>query len=217
MTADARDDALTEIAAVAARLIAEDGLDYASAKRRAAEELLGPGVRGNLPDNAVIERELRRYLTTFEADLHSARLAALRSLALDLMERLAQFQPHLVGAVLNGTATRHSDLHLHLFCDSAKDVEHFLLESAIDFDAEEGSRRAGEPGAPLEELHFVVPSRSPALPARIGVVLSVHDRDAVRVAPRYRSNDPALLPIEASGRANLRAVRELVFGQERAA
>lgn len=209
MPADLQDDIQIEIAAAAARLIAEDGLDYASAKRKAAEDILGAGVRRTLPDNATLERELRRYLATFDAD-HRPRLAALRTLALELMQRLARFDPHLVGAVLNGSATAHSNIHLHLFTDSAKDVEMFLLEAGVDFDVDDAGRRYAEAGAPSEELHFLVPGHAAGLGARIGVVLSVHDTDAIRIAPRHRSIDPDLDPIEAAGRANVKSLRELI-------
>jgi hypothetical protein len=208
MPADLQDDLQTEIAAVAARLIAEDGLDYASAKRKAADEVLGAGRRRTLPDNATLERELRRYLGTFDADHHRPRLAALRALALELMQRLARFDPHLVGAVLNGSATAHSNIHLHLFTDNAKDVEMFLLDAGIDFEVEDAGR--AEPGAPSEELHFVVPGPAAGQADRIGVVLSVHDTDAIRIAPRHRSTDPDLDPIEAAGRANAKSLRELI-------
>jgi hypothetical protein len=211
MTADPRDDTQIEIAAAAARLIADDGLDYASAKRRAAGDVLGGSAsRRALPDNALIEIELRRYLATFGGDRHRQQLAALRSLALDLMERLAAFDPHLVGAVLNGTATVHSDIHLHLYTDSAKDVELFLMEHGIDYEADDPGAQAGDRAAPSEELRFVVPARAESLPARIGVVLSVHDRDAIRVAPRHRSAAAGLHPVEASGRAGRKALRELL-------
>ncbi len=203
-------DLQTEIAAAAARLIAEDGLDYASAKRKAAQDLGGSDLRKALPDNAVIEQELRRYLQTFEPDLHPRRLAALRVQAAEWMDRLARFEPFLVGAVLNGTATAHSDIHLHLFTDSAKDVEMFLLNEGIEFDVDEAVHRRGDPGAPQEELHFVVPVRHPDLPRRLGVVLSVHDTDAIRIAPRYRSAAADLHPVEASGRANVAALRQLL-------
>jgi hypothetical protein len=206
-----RNDLQTEIAAAAARLIAEVGLDYASAKRKAADDVVGDaGTRRALPDNALIEHELRRYLMTFEGDEHPRRLAALRGLALDLMHKLADFSPHLVGAVLNGTATAHSDLHLHLFTDDPKDVMLFLLNAGIEVESAEPARRRGEPGAPSEELHFIVRARDPALPARVGVVLSIHDRDAIRVAPRHRSSDPDLHPTEAAGRASEAALRALL-------
>src|SRR4030095_271148 len=126
-----------EVAVAAARLIAEEGCGYSQAKRRASRMVLGddagPGV---LPDNSEIERGLRRYLGLFAADTHPALLAARRRVAAAVMERLEAFNPHLAGAVLNGTATEHSDLELQLYTDSAKDVEMFLLKAGIDFDAE---------------------------------------------------------------------------------
>ncbi len=210
MPAEHRNDLQTEIAAAAARLIAEDGCDYATAKRKAAAEIVGEsGARRALPDNSVVEHELRRYLQTFDGDEHARRLAALRMLALELMQRFARFNPHLVGAVLNGTATAHSNVHLHLFTDSAKDVEIHLMNEGVEFEVEEGGGR-GEPGAALEELQFVITTRQDSLPRRVGVVLSVHDTDAIRVAPRFRSTDPQLHPVEAAGRANSTALNNLL-------
>ncbi|MGI4847467.1 MAG: hypothetical protein ACRYGK_04935 [Janthinobacterium lividum] len=128
-----------EIAAAAARLIAEDGADYGSAKRRAAKQLLGDGrVPGDiLPDNAEVEDALREYNALFFGDTQPGRLLALRTLAGQLMQELADYSPHLTGAVLNGTAGNHSDIHLQLFCDSPKDVEVFLMNRNIDFEVSE--------------------------------------------------------------------------------
>jgi hypothetical protein len=204
-----RDDTKAELAAAAARLIAEDGLDYATAKQKAARAVLGDGARarGALPDNAQIELELRRYLATFQSQ-HSATLAALRQLALQLMRRLQAFEPHLVGAVLNGTATEHSNLHLQLFADSAKEVEFFLLEQGVEFEVAEGG---DQPGAPVEVLHLVVqPARTRAMPPRVGVVIDVYTTDAIRIAPKHRSSAPDLHPVEAAGRASLDMVDRLI-------
>lgn len=209
MTHPIGDDLRTEVAAAAARLIAEDGLDYATAKQKAAVSILGaaPNGRGALPDNDLVESELRRYLMTF-VPAHAATLAALRQLALQLMHRLDRFQPHLVGAVLNGTATAHSDIHLQLFVDSAKDVELFLLEEGVEFDAAEGG---DAPGEPLEVLHLVVqPARARAMPPRVGIVIDVHDAHALRVAPRHRSAATDLHPVEAAGRANVAMLAALI-------
>src|SRR2546430_1079922 len=103
----ADNQATAEIAVGAARLIADEGMDYASAKRRAARELLGEAAntRGVLPDNDLIEEEVRRHLRLFGGVEHRALLGALRRHALKLMQGLRQFEPRLVGAVLNGTAT----------------------------------------------------------------------------------------------------------------
>lgn len=192
-------DLITEIAATAARLIAEEGLDYASAKRKALHTVVGTSrpSRGLLPDNAQVESELRRWLSTFDAAEHLKHLHALRTLALQLMQRLTAFAPHLTGAALNGTATRHSDIHLQLFTDSAKDVEHFLLNEGVDFEVFE------EPNA-QEQIQFVV------MPERIGVVLEIYEPHALRVAPRSTTTDPNLHPIEASGRASITQLQRLL-------
>jgi len=208
-----RDDLRAEIAAAAARLIAEDGLDYASAKHKAAGTVFGdtPAARGALPDNPQIEIELRRYLGTFVPQ-HAARLAALRQLALQLMRRLDRFQPHVMGAVLNGTATEHSDIRLQLFVDSAKEVEFFLIEQGVEFEVSAGGRG---PGEPMEVLQFVVqPARTRGMPPRVGVVVDVHDTDAIRVAPRNRSVAPDLHPVEAAGRANAAMLATLIAERE---
>lgn len=54
----------------AARLIAEEGLDYASAKRKAARQVVGQArVAGEwLPDNDQIEEEIREYQALFQSD-----------------------------------------------------------------------------------------------------------------------------------------------------
>jgi hypothetical protein len=97
------DSAKHEIAATAARLVVEEGLEYGPAKRRAATHL-GLGPRAGLPDNDLIEDEVRDYLAIFCADTQPAELAALRQLAATWMQRLQVFRPHLCGAVWHGTA-----------------------------------------------------------------------------------------------------------------
>lgn len=208
-------DVQIEIAASAARLIAEDGLDYASAKRKAVEAIApGNGARALLPENALVESELRRWLATFGGERHRERLRALRMLALQLMQRLAAYDPHLIGAVLNGTATEHSDVRLQLFTDNAKDVEIFLLNEGVDFEAFEDD---DAPGAAQELLQFVIqPARTRGMPARLGVVLAIHDLDSIRVAPRSSSSDPELHPVEASGRASPAQLERLLADTETA-
>jgi hypothetical protein len=205
-----RDDLTLELAATAARLIAEDGCDYGTAKRKAVQLVLGDAAppRGRLlPENDLVETELRRYLRTFGGERHATLIAELRQSALALMEYLATFNPHLVGAVLNGTATEHSVLHLHLFTDSAKDVEIFLLNDGVRFAVEE----ATEPAGALESIRLRVPQPLIGASGRApDAVLSVLPTDAVRVASRFRSSDPTLTPTERSGRAGLPALRALV-------
>jgi hypothetical protein len=120
-------DMRRRIAHAAARLLAEDGsLDYGSAKRKAARQLGAPD-SGSLPDNQQIEEALRSYQALYQADETRALLTLLRQTAIDYMEQLAAFDPHLTGPVLNGTAGPHADINLQLFTDDQKDVEFLLL------------------------------------------------------------------------------------------
>jgi hypothetical protein len=204
-----RNDLRTELAAAAARLIAEDGLDYATAKQKAAASLLGSSasVRRALPDNEAVEFELRRYLAIFVPE-HVRQLRALRQFALQLMKRLDRFEPHLAGAVLNGTASLHSDIHLHLFVDSVKDVELFLLDQGQEFEV---LADQPTPGGPLETLCLLVrPPRATELPDPLGVVLDVYDADAIRVAAKHRSSGNDLHPVEAAGRASAAMLERLL-------
>lgn len=120
-------DMRRRIAHAAARLLAEDGsLDYGSAKRKAARQLGAPD-SGSLPDNQQIEEALRSYQALYQANATRELLALLRQTAIDYMEQLAAFDPHLTGSVLNGTAGPHADINLQLFTDDQKDVEFLLL------------------------------------------------------------------------------------------
>jgi hypothetical protein len=185
-----------EIAVAAARLIAEDGVDYGSAKRKAARQILGNNkVRGDvLPDNAQVEDEVRLYNELFFGDTQPARLHHLRELALHLMQELQPFQPYLTGAVLNGTAGAHSDIHLQLFADSPKDVEIHLLNKKIDFEVSESAHFKGRDEA-VETLSFMWQQE--------GVHLAIYASDDLRGAVRK----------SASGRqerANAESVRALI-------
>ncbi len=130
-------DMRRRIAHAAARLLAEDGsLDYGNAKRKAARQL-GVSERGGLPDNQEIEQALRSYQAIYQADETRALLARLRQTAIEYMERLAPFDPHLTGPVLNGTAGPNTDIHLQLFTDDQKDVEFLLMRLGSPYQASE--------------------------------------------------------------------------------
>ncbi|HCA26139.1 MAG TPA: hypothetical protein DEP05_00525 [Betaproteobacteria bacterium] len=121
------------IAQQAARLMAEDGVqDYAAAKRKAARQLGTPDSH-SLPTNGEIEQELRSYQALYQRDEQRERLRFLRQQALAAMELLELFDPRLTGSVLNGTATRHSDINLHVFPESAKELEMFLLNRKMRY------------------------------------------------------------------------------------
>ncbi|ENZ76436.1 MULTISPECIES: hypothetical protein [Ralstonia] len=188
-----------EIAVSAARMIAEDGVDYATAKRKAARQVLGTESRAPgewLPDNEQVETEVREYQALFQAESQPRVLALLRRIALVLMEGLAIHNPYLAGAVFNGTASEHSDIHLQVFCDSPKDVAIFLLNAGVDFDTTESAHFAGRDE--VETLSFLWRGQWPAGPesrelARelraetgtpVGVHIALYDMNDVRGARR---------------------------------
>ncbi|WP_343548489.1 UDP-N-acetylmuramate--alanine ligase [Ralstonia sp.] len=188
-----------EIAVTAARMIAEDGADYATAKRKAARQVLGTESRAPgewLPDNEQVETEVREYQALFQAESQPRVLALLRRIALLLMEGLAVHNPYLAGAVFNGTASEHSDIHLQVFCDSPKDVAIFLLNAGVEFDTTESAHFAGRDE--VETLSFLWRGQWPAGPesrelARelraetgtpVGVHIALYDMNDVRGARR---------------------------------
>jgi hypothetical protein len=145
-----------KIAVLAASMIARDGADYEHAKRKAARQLVGDdaALSNLLPDDIEIEAEVRKYQALFMADSQPARLLQLRQLAAQVMEQLQQFRPYLTGAVLNGTAGAHDDIHLQLFADSAKDVIMFLLDRDVPIDIGESPHFKGGRFDPVETVSF---------------------------------------------------------------
>jgi hypothetical protein len=136
------------IAAAAARIMAEDGIDdFALAKRKAARSLgaaRGDEMREALPTNDEIEAELRAYLALYQAEEHPQRTDELRRIALDAMRALERFHPYLTGPVLKGIAGPYAEIDLQLFPESAKDLEVFLLDRGIAFETHEGRRYSGD-------------------------------------------------------------------------
>ena len=103
----------------------------------------------------------------------------MRDLAVMWMERLAPFRPTIVGAVWNGTATRHSDIHLELYCDDSKAFPVFLLNQGVRFDETSTVNAKGQP-IPV----FVMTSHSAALNQKIVLQLTVWDSDDERQRPK---------------------------------
>lgn len=186
----------SHLAYLAARLIAEDGIqDYGAAKRKAARQAGVPDTR-DLPDNQEIEAALKSYQALYQAEQQPIILSDLRQIAVDVMERFARFNPYLVGSVLTGTAGEHSDINLHLFADSAKEFEIFLLNEKSEFE--------------LETRNFTLNERTQAVPVyRLEldgavVTAAVFERDDERVTQKYKGDGR---PVE---RAKLSEVKSLL-------
>jgi hypothetical protein len=170
-------DTAQEIAVAAAQLVVDEGAEYGAAKRKAARVLGRRGGRASdMPSNEAIEDEVRAHIAIFCADTQPGELLALRQLALSWMARLAEFRPHLAGAVWRGTATRLSDVHIDLYCDDPKSCEIALINSGINYEVSDGGRG----GEPLDVLSVAAPC--PDLGSRVLVHLTINDLDAQRGA-----------------------------------
>ena len=120
------------LAQEAARIMAEHGIrDFLVAKRKAAERFGVTDGGAVLPKNSEFEEALAAYQRLFGGASHLQALHAQRSAALAAMRYLREFEPRLVGAVLSGTATEHSDVQLHLFAESPESVTIWLLDQGI--------------------------------------------------------------------------------------
>lgn len=162
----------SELVHAAARLIAEDGLDYGLAKRKAVRQL-GLPESFPLPGNAEVEEAVREYHAIYQEEEQAEYLAWLRTAAVDLMHLLAPFSPWLTGSVLDGTAGRHARIDILLFPDSAKEVEIFLLDRGIHF-------HHGNPKSDRVEAVFVIDDED--MPANLIVLAPRDERVAMKAA-----------------------------------
>jgi hypothetical protein len=172
------DSLRAEIAALAAQLIADSGLDYQSAKRKAARDVLGDTRIGAsaLPDNDQVDRFLLEHLELFDSE-HSARVERYRRVAIDWMRRLEAFHPYLTGAAWKGIVARHALLHLQLFTDDQKELEIRLIDERVDYSVSEFPHFAGH--GDVTALHFDA--------GEVPMLITLYDYDDLRGALRKRS------------------------------
>lgn len=193
------------IAQLAARMMAEDGIsDFAYAKKKAGRQL---GMLDNqgLPANIEVEEALKLYQQLYLGDEHPENLANLRKNALFTMELLGAFSPHLTGAVLDGTAGLGTETHIHLFADSLKDVEIFLLNQNIPFDTNEKSYRIQNGGKRDKRKSGRKKVPVFTLETALGLIqISVFEVDDVRVATKRAAGGANAL------RANIVGVKLLL-------
>lgn len=119
------------VAEEAGRIMHEQGVDdFLLAKRKAAERL-GVTDGALLPRNTEIEAARVARQQLFSAERHAADLQSLRQSALEAMQLMAAFEPRLVGPVLTGTASPHSEINLHLFAEPPETVSLHLEERCV--------------------------------------------------------------------------------------
>jgi predicted nucleotidyltransferase len=164
------------VAQEAARLMAEHGIqDFLVAKRKAAERY-GVVEGAFLPKNTEIEAALASYQRLFGGDQHVSSLQRQRRTALQAMQLLEKFEPRLVGAVLNGTATEYTDIQLHVFSDSAEVVYLTLADRRYEYEVFERKLRL------TQERQMSVPSVRFEMGTET-VEAFVFPKDGIRQAP----------------------------------
>lgn len=175
-----------EIAALAARMMAEDGIsDFGFAKRKAAKQL-GVSETEALPNNAEIEAELRAWQALYQDDEQEERIRAMRETAVEVMHLLEEFRPYLSGGVLDGTAGRYSEVEIELYPESAKDVEIFLLNQNVPYEHRESRRVISHMPEVILSLDW----------DDVPVRLTVHEQ-VVERAPRRGAERARVAAIEA--------------------
>lgn len=189
------------LAAAAARIMAQDGVDdFALAKRKAARQL-GAADTHSLPTNDEVEAELRAYQSLYQGDEQRERIDELRQVALRVMRELEPFKPYLSGPVLKGTAGRYSDVDIQLFTDDLKALELLFLNRGVPYEISDTRRFAGDEARSVAVLRL----EWDGIPVNVAVHAAKDERTSLKGTPNGR-------PIE---RAGLAAVEALVqgFGQ----
>ena len=177
-----RGDLSAEIAYLAARLIAEDGItSFAAAKQKAARQM-GITEHGSLPHNHQIDAALKSRLAIFHGATQPLECQALRQIAADTMRWLDRFSPWLVGAVLDGSANHFSPIELEIVADDAKQLEMFLLNEGVQFKT---YSRPPSRTHRSDRLHHVL--QHEILINEIPIVIAFYPDHAVRTAQRSRN------------------------------
>ena len=176
------------VADEAARIMVEEGIDdFRLAKDKAIRHLaLGQhdSHQQILPSNAEIMAEVELRLRLFQGDRLPQRLRVLREGALKAMDLLADFDPRLVGSVLHGTATEHSDINLHLFADTPESVAFYLMDQRIRYEEASQVLRFSHAAQELPSLRFILDE----LPIH-AVIFSLND---TRATPLSRISGKAM-------------------------
>ena len=142
------------IAQEAAKIMSIDGIrDFQRAKRKASERL-GNSNLGSLPSNFEIQRAISSFHNTFSLD-HDFLLSELRFIALEVMQFLKDFFPYLTGAVLEGTASAHSPISIHISSDTVESAIAVLQQNDVNVEIQQRTLKINSVPTPLPTLIFV--------------------------------------------------------------
>ncbi len=185
------------IAMEAAKHMSDSGVsDYQLAKRKACQKL-GVVDRRNLPSNQEIKDALFEYQSLFKSEQQPQQLRHMRETAVQAMQFFQQFNPRLAGDVLDGSATEHSRLELHLFADYTEKVGLFLMQEKIPYTQKQ--RRITYDGDRYEFIPIYM-----FLADDVAIELVVFPVEAIRRAPNSTLDGKPMV------RADIKAVERLL-------
>ncbi|MCV6637234.1 hypothetical protein [Candidatus Albibeggiatoa sp. nov. NOAA] len=186
-----------QVAAICARLMVQEGVkDFQMAKKKATAELGVSNSKSHLPSNAEIEAEVMLYQRLFQADNQPQHLQYLRETAIKAMRLFKDFQPRLVGNVLAGTATQHSEIMLHLFTHAPEDIDMFLMQQGIPYELTDKRFRVEQQTMSFPCYQFMAGDEQ--------VTLVIFDVDDIRWSP------PSPVDGKPMQRADMKAVEKLI-------
>ena len=155
------------------------------------------------------EQEKQDISSLAVEDEQSEHLIVLRKIALHWMERLASFNPYLIGEVLDGAATEYADISLQVFCDDTKELAIFLLDAGVQYQVNETppTRFTYASKYCSETLSFLWPSANHE--EAVGIHIEAYDLDDLRRLPRsdaqgrpLRMNQQKLVALIKGGESN---------------
>jgi len=166
---------------------------YHTAKWRAAKSVLSRGEKRvktirthDLPSNGEISEAVYALAKFNEGDSSSIRLFAMRISALDIMEKLDEFSPRLIGSVSTGRIKKSSDIDIHIFTDSLEILEQKL--HVLNWHFERKQTHILYNGKPREFTHFYIEQEFP-------VELSVYPSNEIRVQGRSSTDGKPILRV----------------------
>jgi predicted nucleotidyltransferase len=88
------------------------------------------GIQAN-PSNFEVAEELDRLTDELEGNDKEIRLVEMRHLAKNIMNKIKDFEPRLIGSVWRGTARSNSDIDIIAFSFNHKEIEEKLYQYKI--------------------------------------------------------------------------------------
>jgi hypothetical protein len=127
------------IAARAAEIIMEEGIDdYQYAKKKAVR-YLDLGSLDSLPSNNEIDKALLEYGLIFQNEIDVSTIFKIKEEALKIMALFSDFNPFFLSQITEGLVPKYPTININLFTDNMKEIEYVLLNNNINFEIKDSN------------------------------------------------------------------------------